>query len=283
MAARAHDADKVAEHPGGVALVVGAGGGVGRAIALALAEAGYRMALVDRDASRLAATSEAVSAHAGHAATPLSAAIDATDTIAVSDLCVRILAELGTVDVLVNAAGIYGERRSFAQSDPALWWQVMEANVKAPMVCTRAVLGAMVAKGQGYVINISSRASTWDDPGASSVAYSTSKAALCRFTSSLAAELAGTGVVVVDLSPGAVLTGMTASRPDIGALAPDAFLPASAVAGRAVELVSGRYDELHGRFVHARDDLDDLVSRLRSSPAARRLTLAPIDEGDPVA
>ncbi len=151
------------------------------------------------------------------------------------------------------------------------------------MLCTRATLPGMVARGRGHIVNINSRAATWDDPGQSSVAYSVSKAALARFTSAVAAEVRGSGVVVVDLSPGMVRTGMTASRADLAALPEQAFLPASAAADKVVALASGRYDVLHGRFVHARDDLDELVRRLEAHPDSRTLTLAPTGAEDPLA
>lgn len=262
--------------PRRVALVAGAGGGVGSAIAGALSRAGYRLALADVDANALATS---VALTGTEAAFP----VDLTDPSAVARMVSEVESELGSIEVLINAAGIYGERLAFADSDPDRWWQVVETNLRGPMLCCRSVLGPMIERHRGHIVNINSRAATWDDPGASSVAYSTSKAALSRFTSGLAAELVGTGVVVIDLSPGPVLTGMTATRPDLKVLSPDAFLPLSAVAGAAVGLVSGRYDELHGRFVHARDDLDDLVERVRRSPGGRRLNLALAGDDDPIA
>lgn len=140
----------------------------------------------------------------------------------------------------------------------------------------------MVARGRGHVVDVNSRASVWDDPGQSSVAYSVSKAGLARFTAGLAAELQGSGVVVVDLSPGMVRTGMTATRPDIAAIPDHRFLPASTAAGKVVELVSGAYDDLHGHFVHALDDLDELVAHVRADPRVRTLRLVPAGDDDPI-
>jgi 3-oxoacyl-[acyl-carrier protein] reductase len=225
-----------------VAVVTGAAGGIGSAVRAALAGAGYDVVAADLPG------------------------VDVRDPAAVARLP-------GDADVLVNCAGIYGERTPFVSSDPELWWQVVETNLRGAALCTRHVLPTMVSRGSGYVINVNSRAAVWDDPSASSVAYSVSKAALARFTSAVAAEVAGTGVVVVDLSPGPVLTGMTASRPDAATRPANAWLPASLAADKVVQLVSGRYDELHGRFVHARDDLDELVRRVAADPAARRLSL----------
>jgi 3-oxoacyl-[acyl-carrier protein] reductase len=225
-----------------VAVVTGAAGGIGSAVSAALSAAGYAVVAADLPA------------------------VDVRDPVAVAGLP-------ADPDVLVNCAAIYGERAPFISSDPVRWWQVIETNLRGAALSTRHVLPAMVARGSGYVVNINSRAAVWDDPSTSSVAYSVSKAALARFTAAVAAEVAGTGVVVVDLSPGPVLTGMTASRPDAATRPADAWLPASLAADTVVALVSGRYDELHGRFVHARDDLDELVRRVAADPSARRLTL----------
>lgn len=263
---------------GSIAVVTGAGGGVGRAIAAALAQTGRRLGLVDHHPHRLHATAEALSG-----SNPPSVVVaDITDPADVAS-AFDTFAAIGPVDLLVNAAGIYGERVRFADAEPSSWWAVVETNLRGPVLCTRAVLPGMVARGRGHILNINSRAATWDDPGQSSVAYSTSKAALARFTSAVAAETAGTGVVVVDLSPGMVRTGMTASREDLAALPDDAFMSLSAVAASVLALASGRYDSLSGRFVHAKDDLDHLAAVLAHRPGARSLTLRPTGPDDPLA
>ena len=225
-----------------VAVVTGAAGGIGSAIVAALLDAGYSVVGADLPD------------------------VDVTDPAAVATLP-------AAPDVLVNCAGIYGERMPFVDSDPDAWWRVVETNVRGAALCTRHVLPGMVERGAGYVVNINSRAAVWDDPGTSSVAYSVSKAALARFTTAVGAEVAGTGVVVVDLSPGPVLTGMTASRPDAASRPASAWLAPSLAADKVVQLVSGRYDALSGHFVHATDDLDDLVRRVAADPTARRLSL----------
>jgi NAD(P)-dependent dehydrogenase (short-subunit alcohol dehydrogenase family) len=250
---------------------------------MALAGAGHRLALVDRDADALGEAVEAVRRAGGAGGAPLAVTADVTDPGEVRDACARVERDRGPVDVLVSAAGVYGERVGFLAADPDLWWDVLRANVRGPALCARQVLPQMVARGRGHVVNINSRAATWDDPGQSSVAYSTSKAALARFTSALAAELTGTGVVVLDLSPGMVRTRMTAGRADLAALPDAAYVPLSAVGEKVVALVSGRYDALHGRFVHATDDLDVLVRRLDGAPQARSLALVPYGDDDPLA
>jgi NAD(P)-dependent dehydrogenase (short-subunit alcohol dehydrogenase family) len=231
-----------------VALVAGTGG-LGAEIATRLAAVGHPVAATDVDPSALDGL-----------AADLVAGGDATDPDDVDRVVAEVESALGPVGVLVNALGTYGPRRSFLDTDPGAWWRVVEVNVRGPALLTRRVVPGMVERGGGHVVHLGSRAATWDDPGGSSVAYSTSKAALRRFTTALAAEVAGTGVVVVELSPGFVRTGLTADRPGIDDLADDAFVPPSRAAAHVAALVSGRYDALHGRFVHVDDDLDRLLT-----------------------
>jgi NAD(P)-dependent dehydrogenase (short-subunit alcohol dehydrogenase family) len=231
-----------------VALVAGAGG-IGAAIARGLADAGHPVAATDVDGSALTGL-----------AVDLVVAGDATDPADVERVVADVESGLGPVGVLVNALGAYGPRRRFLDSEPDAWWRVLEVNVRGPALFTRRVVPGMVERGAGHVIHLGSRAATWDDPGGSSVAYSTSKAALRRFTTALAAELAGTGVVVVELSPGFVRTGLTADRPGIEDLPDGAFVAPGRAAAHVVALASGRYDGLHGRFVHVEDDLDRLLT-----------------------
>ena len=265
----------------GVALVTGAGGGIGRAIARALALAGHPVALVERDADALAAVVTDVESVAGVPVVGVQA--DVRFPAEVAAACARATATLGPVEILVGAAGVYGPRVAFVDSDPDEWWQVVETNVRGAALFARAVLPSMLEHRCGHIVNVGSRAAFWDDPGQSSVAYSTSKAALARFTGALAVEVAGTGVFVFDLGPGLVRTNMTATRPDRAVLPDDAFVPAAVVADAVVALVSGRYPELHGRFVHATDDLDELVVRVGAVPHARTLGLVPSGAGDRIA
>ena len=104
-------------------------------------------------------------------------------------------------------------------------------------------------------------------------AYGASKAAVSHLASSVAAELAGTGVSVFAISPGMVHTDMTrwpdaliAHRPDLAQMPESAYLPVSAVALLVADLASGRFDALSGRFIHARDDREALLAKALSAP-----------------
>lgn len=246
------------------ALVTGAAGAVGGAIAARLVEEGAQVIRTDVVGGG-----------------PIVRA-DVSEPGDVERLCQHTIEQLGGVDILVNAAGIYGERVPFTRTDPETWWRVLGTNVRGPALLCHRILPGMVARGHGLVVNINSKASVWDDPGQSSVAYSTSKAALARFTGALAAEVAGTGVLVVDLSPGMVRSAMVASRPDFAEIPDHWFLPADVVAEKVVALAAGGYEDLHGHFLHATDDLDDLLARIRRRPRTRTLSLDPYGPDDPV-
>ena len=164
---------------------------------------------------------------------------------------------------------------------PTGWWRVMEINTRAPLMFARRLVPAMVDRGRGYVININSLDCS-RPTRAGAPAYSVSKTALRRLTELLALQLEGTGVVVLDLSPGMVRTAMGGSRPDADQIPPEAWVDAAVAADKVEQILSGRYDSLHGRFVHARDDLDALVAMVAVQPDARFLRLVPAGEEDPI-
>lgn len=250
------------------ALVTGAAGTIGRAVADALATDGLTVARTDMRTDVSGDDVDFVG--------------DLRNPSDLERICDDLEAEHGPVDVLVNVAGTFGERTSFLDSDPDRWWDVLRINVRAPMLLCRRVVPSMVARGRGLVVNVTSRAATWDDLLHSSTAYSTSKAALARFTESLAAETAGTGVTVVHVSPGFVRSGMTNERPGIEDVPLDAFVPSRAIAETVCRLVGGGYDGLHGHFIHALDDLDHLARVIGDDPTLRRLSITPYGRADPV-
>ena len=262
------------------ALVTGGGTGVGRAIALALA-AERPVAVLGRRGAPLEETAAEISGRGGRA---LAVPVDVTDDGALAAAVERVQTQLGPVDVLVNNAGSGGAPARLSDGDRGPLRSVLAVNLVAPAVLCSLVLPGMVARGAGHVLNITSLQGSRTFPGY--VAYGASKAGLMRLTESLAGELAGTGVVAVDLSPGLVRTDMT-EEPALAALLAgvpaDEWMSIDRVADTAVALVSGRYDVLAGRFVHAEDDLDALVASLGpEDDDARRLRMTPVPGGDPV-
>jgi NAD(P)-dependent dehydrogenase (short-subunit alcohol dehydrogenase family) len=206
-----------------VALVTGAGRGLGRAAALALAAAGHRVVLVARSASQLEAVRSEIAARGGAAR---ACPADISDPASVESVRASLAApapagEWWPVTILVNAAGTFGPLQRIEESDPARWMETLRVNLLGPYLTCRAFVPGMRAAGWGRVINYSSAAAL-HPPGPLNSAYSVSKVALNQLTRHLAAELAGSGVTANVLHPGDVQTEMWADiRSQAAALGPD--------------------------------------------------------------
>jgi 3-oxoacyl-[acyl-carrier protein] reductase len=261
-----------------VALVTGAGRGIGRELAQRLAKTGWDVGLTARSADELAVTADFVRAE-GRREVTVAGDVSLPDHVEV--VCSSVEDGLGPVDVLVNNAAIVGEYVPVVESQPDDWWRVVEINVRGPFMFSRRLVPAMVSRGHGYVININSLDCSRPARNGSS-SYSVSKSALRRLTEILAMQVEGTGVIVVDLSPGLVRTAMGGSRPDADQLPAEAWLDPSVVADKVEQIISGRYDALHGRFLHSRDDLGSVLAAVANAPDARSLRLVPAGDTDPI-
>ena len=186
-----------------VALVTGAGSGIGRATALRLSADGYRVTLAGRRESALRETAGLI----GSAA--LVAVCDVTDIDAVEATVSATVQTFGRIDVVVNNAGI---SRSGAFSDVTLaeWRAVMAADVESIVLVTQAALPFLSERG-GSVVNVASVAGLGGDPGMS--IYNTAKGAVVNLTCSLAVELAAQGVRVNAVAPSLTATDATADIP----------------------------------------------------------------------
>ena len=185
------------------ALITGGGRGIGRAIALTMAEAGADVAVTARTVSQVESVAAEINA-AGKRSIALPA--DVSDPVSVREMVDRVNAEFGEIDILINNAGISAN----AFPDPSgeiAWHQVMETNLSGPFYCCRAVAEGMKARRSGRVINISSISGVLSTGG--SVAYNSSKAALNMMTKVLAMEWAPYNVTVNAIGPGWFETDMS--------------------------------------------------------------------------
>ncbi len=182
---------------GRIAVVTGGARGIGLAIAERAAASGARVALWDRDATRLAEAAASLPGATAHT-------VDLTDEAAVRTAAAETEAAHGRIDILVNNAGITGGNAPTWELPTAEWRRVVEVNLIAPFLVASAVLPGMVARGYGRVVNIASVAGKEGNPNASH--YSASKAGLIALTKSLGKELAGKGVMVNCITPAAAKT-----------------------------------------------------------------------------
>jgi 2-deoxy-D-gluconate 3-dehydrogenase len=182
---------------GRVAIVTGAGRGLGRAAALALVEQGVRVLAAARSASEINDLASVSPAHI------VARPCDMRDLAAVAALPATAIAQFGRLDIVVNNAGI-APAGDFLEQPEAIWHEVMAVNVLAPMTLTRAAGKHMIARGSGKIVNVASTSGILGK--ATLVAYSSSKGALLQFTKALAAEWAAKGVQVNAIAPGAFAT-----------------------------------------------------------------------------
>jgi NADP-dependent 3-hydroxy acid dehydrogenase YdfG len=185
---------------GKVALVTGAGRGIGRAIAVAFAAEGAAVVLVARSRADLASVAAEIRERDGRA---LAVPTDVTQDSAVEAVVEQTLTELGRLDILVTSAGTaaFG---AVADSKPADWDTMLALNLRAVMVCCRSVLPAMLRQRSGTILNVGSIASKRALPG--SAVYTATKTAVDAFSRVLAEELRAHGVRVGVLVAGAVDT-----------------------------------------------------------------------------
>src|SRR5438045_4905732 len=186
-----------------IAVVTGAGRGIGRAIALKFAQAGADVVCVSRTAENSEKVASEVRAQGRQA---WAHAVDVANSAAVAGASEKILAEAGRVDILVNNAGITRDGLFMRMSEED-WDAVLDTNLKGAFSFTKAFSRTFLKQRSGRIINITSISGLVGNPGQAN--YSASKAALIGFTKSVAREFASRGVTCNALAPGFIDTDMT--------------------------------------------------------------------------
>ena len=195
-------AEKIMNLEGQTALITGAGRGIGKTIALKLAECGADIVLADMNPEVAEVLLEVESL--GRKC--LTFETDVTDFDAIDAMVKKIIEELGSIHILVNNAGITQDNL-FMRMKPEQWAKVIDVNLNGVFNVTKAVIRPMVKQRMGKIINISSVVGFTGNPG--QVNYSSTKSALVGFTKSLAREVGARGVTVNAVAPGFIDTAMT--------------------------------------------------------------------------
>jgi 3-oxoacyl-[acyl-carrier protein] reductase len=269
-----------------VAIITGAGRGIGKAIALAYAREGAKLVLAARTRAQLAQTVQEVEACGAEACL---IAMDVTEAAQVEEMVRLALARFATIDILVNNAGVAGPIAPLPESDMAAWVRTLQVNVVGPYLCCRAVLPTMLRHQRGKIINMAGAGATnaWRNISA----YVVSKAAVVRLTETLALELAGDNIQVNALGPGSIHTQMWEALRDGAQRIGDATLyelgqrvtsgggasvePAAALAVLLGSEASGR---LSGRLISAvTDDVPQLPAQIERIMASDAFTLRRVE------
>ena len=256
---------------GQVAVITGAGRGIGRAIALAYAREGAKLALAARSESEL---QDAVGAVSESGAEAIAVCTDVTSQQDTERLAHEAVERFGSIDVLVNNAGISGPLGPLQGNDVADWVSTVNVNLTGTFLVCRAVIPVMLEQMGGKIINLSGAGATnaWSNMSA----YCSSKAAVVRLTEVLAQELDGQGITVNALGPGSVHTSMwdkmTEQAADAGAdFIHELGLRVTSGGGASIDecaelavwLASGESGALTGRLISAAtDDFRGLPPRI---------------------
>ena len=184
-----------------IAIVTGAGQGIGEAIAMRLARAGANIAIVDLNMEQAEKVAARVRETGRKSLAVRCDVSKATDVTAMRD---AVLAEFGRIDILVNNAGITGKNVPMIEIEEAEWDHIITVDLKSVYLCCRAVLPHMIERGYGKIVNVASVVGTEGNPGL--VPYSTAKAGVIGLTKALAKEVVTKGIYVNAVAPAVIET-----------------------------------------------------------------------------
>ena len=248
-----------------IALVTGAGRGFGRAIAERLAAEGAAVALMSRSRDELEEVAREIEGRGGRAC------VVPGDVTSAADVGTSVSAaeeEFGPLTLFVNNAGVPGPFGPLSQVDPEAWWRAQQIHILAPVLFLNRILPGMIARDRGRIIVVSAVAARRVAPNLS--AYCTGKIAQNRIVEEAAAELSGSAVKIFAIDPGFVFTQLardTMNSPDaqkwlgpmverLRAKQHENADDLARCAQRCIDLASGRYDTLSGRYMELDDDID---------------------------
>lgn len=188
-------------------IITGAGRGIGAATAKALANAGAQVALLDQDGAGATRTAEVIGLAGGEA---LGFTVDVTDGFAIERIFDRVVEEWGRLDVLINNAGLVRDSRLEDVTDED-WDLTMDVNLKGAMVCTRAAIPHLLARGAGRILSAASVVAR--DGNFGQTAYGASKGGILGLTRCWARELGPKGITANAVAPGFIDTEMVRNVP----------------------------------------------------------------------
>ncbi|HEY0793569.1 MAG TPA: SDR family NAD(P)-dependent oxidoreductase [Chthoniobacterales bacterium] len=274
---------------GTVAVVTGAGRGIGREIALHQARGGAKVAVLARTAREIDETASLIHGEGGSA---IAIPVDLVDRLGVEEAIGRIAAELGAIDLLVNNHGSFRAFGPIWECNPEDWWQDVEINLRGTFHTCRVAAPAMLARGKGRIVNLVGGGTGNSFPHGSG--YASSKAAVMRFTECLNDTTKSGGVLAFAVDPGLVRTSMTERQlfsesgktylPDIQELFDNGVnLPPSRAAALIADIAAGRFDPLAGRLLRGADDRELLEQAMETIVArdARALRFSGVEEAKP--
>ena len=252
-----------------VALVTGAGRGLGKTIAIYLARAGASVCLVSRTRQQLDAVVEEIQAEGNEA---MSFVADVSDRKAVEASVKQTEESFGAISVLVNNAGYDEPFGPIGIVDPDEWWDAQGVHVRGTLLYMHYVIPEMKKAGDGHIINMVSRAGNMVAPNLSS--YCVAKCTTIRLTEHVDAESASEGIKVFAIQPGTIVTEMarhTVNNPDAKKWVPyvvdelatmlddDPSQQLDRLGKQVIGLADGSYDALAGGYLDLEQDIDQLL------------------------
>lgn len=257
-----------------VAYITGASRGIGRLLATALSQSGASTVAFARP-------SEELDSLANQTVSIAPVAMDVTDPVSVASAFAQAVATVGPPTLLVTCAGSVDALGPIAAVDPERWWQAVTVDLRGTMLCARAAETLMLDQGAGRIVTV--YGNLGDDGRAHVSAFAAAKAAIARFTETLATELQGSGVLAMCIHPGFVRTPMTEHLaleaegqrwlPDFGQHATEHWGDGATAVDLLRQIIAGDADRLAGRVIHAGDNLERLAVACEADPNQRRLRL----------